>query len=139
MSTLIFYEKPGCVGNRQQKALLRRHGVCFEVRDLLRERWTQKRLRPYFADKPLLAWFNQSAPQVKSGDIAIDCLDHRRALALMVEQPLLICRPLLHYGALRQSGFVPGPVLDALGIPLQSGIDLQTCPMTGSDPHCEVP
>lgn len=139
MSSLIFYEKPGCVGNRQQQALLRAQGVSFEVRDLLSAPWTAATLRPFFAAKPVADWFNRSAPKVKSGALAIDALDEEQALALMLEEPLLICRPLLVYGELRQSGFTPGPVLDALKIQLSSADDLQSCPMGETTISCEVP
>lgn len=139
MAKLIFYEKPGCIGNRRQKNLLRIQGLGFEVRDLLSEPWTAQGLRPFFGNKPVAEWFNQSAPQVKSGELAIGELDEQQAIALMLLEPLLICRPLLRFGALCQSGFVPGPVVDALGIPLAHGADLQSCPMTGVDPRCEVP
>lgn len=129
MSALIFYEKPGCAGNQRQQAVLRSQGIAFQVRDLLSTAWTAARLRPFFGSKPVAAWFNLSAPKVKSGEIDIHALDEAGALALMLAEPLLIGRPLLEYGGLRQSGFNPGPVLDALGLRLKPGQDLQSCPM----------
>ena len=135
---LLFYEKPGCVGNRQQKKLLHSHGFSLEVRDLLTQAWTADELRPFFADKPVAQWFNLSAPAVKSGDIDIHALSEQQALDMMIEQPLLICRPLLQYGELRQSGFVAGLVLDHLNIMLDADEDLQSCPMTEAVSVCEV-
>jgi len=129
MNSLIFYEKPGCAGNQRQQAVLRGQGIAFQVRDLLSSAWTADRLRPFFGDKPVAAWFNLSAPRVKSGEIDIHALDEAGALALMLAEPLLIGRPLLEYGDLRQSGFSPGSVLDALGLRLEPGKDLQSCPM----------
>ncbi|MEW7978058.1 MAG: nitrogenase-associated protein [Candidatus Sedimenticola endophacoides] len=137
MSALVFFEKPGCVGNRAQKKLLRSMGLEFEVRDLLSERWTQERLRPFFGDKPVPEWFNQSAPRVKAGEIAVESLSESDALAMMIEEPILICRPLLDYGSLKQSGFVPGAVLDALNVRLNDDEDLQSCPMVAAEfPVC---
>lgn len=129
MDDLIFYEKPGCVGNQRQQALLRSQGVSFQVEDLLAQPWTAETLRPFFAGKPVAAWFNASAPKVKSGEINIHAVDEAQALAMMSVEPLLICRPLLHWKGLRQSGFTPGPVLDALGVRLEPKQDLQSCPM----------
>ncbi|MEW8013709.1 MAG: ArsC/Spx/MgsR family protein [Candidatus Sedimenticola endophacoides] len=137
MSALVFFEKPGCVGNRAQKKLLRSMGLEFEVRDLLSERWTQERLRPFFGRKPVAEWFNQSAPRVKAGEVEVETLSESDALAMMIEDPILICRPLLDYGNLKQSGFVPGEVLDALNLRLNADEDLQSCPMISSElPVC---
>ena len=139
MSELVFYEKPGCVGNGLQKGVLLSQGVRFVVRDLLSEPWRAESLRPFFADKPVAAWFNETAPAVKSGEIAIHDLNETEALTLMIQSPILIRRPLLAYGDLRQSGFVAGPVLDALGVVLDASDDLQTCPMSETPTICEAP
>ncbi|MCG8023521.1 MAG: nitrogenase-associated protein [Candidatus Thiodiazotropha endolucinida] len=139
MSQLVFYEKPGCVGNHQQKALLNALGHTLEARDLLSEIWTPQSLRPFFTDKPVAEWFNLSAPQVKSGELRIDDLSEDQVLALMIEEPLLICRPLLQFESIRQSGFVPGPVLDALGVDLDPKQDLHSCPKTAGSRVCEEP
>ncbi len=139
MTELIFYEKPGCVGNGMQQSLLRRQGIAFEVRDLLSHAWTAETLRPYFGDSPVIQWFNASAPQVKSGEIPLDALSESEALALMLDDPILIRRPLLAFGGLRQSGFVPGPVLSALAVDLDPQENLQECPMDTAQPVCEVP
>jgi len=136
VSDLVFYEKPGCTGNRQQQALLRGLGHRLEVRDLLSEPWTAETLWPFLADKTVPGWFNPGAPRVRSGAIDIHALDESRALALLLAEPLLICRPLLQYGEIRQSGFGAGPVLDALQVSLGPDGDLQSCPEAGSGTGC---
>ncbi|MBT2971106.1 MAG: hypothetical protein B6D72_18370 [gamma proteobacterium symbiont of Ctena orbiculata] len=138
MAELVFYEKSGCVGNLKQQSLLRSQGIEFVIRDLLSEPWSAERLRRYFADKPVAEWFNTTAPAVRSGDLPIDDLSEAEALAMMVSNPILIRRPLLKLGELRQSGFVPGAVLEALGVELVPSERLQECPMQeeGSIP-CE--
>ncbi len=138
MTHLIFYEKPGCVGNRRQQALLRAQGVVFEVKDLLSTPWTADSLRPFFGDKPVAEWFNASAPKVKSGKINIHAVDETQALSMMVQEPLLICRPLLHYHDLQQSGFTAGVVLEALNVILEPEKDLQSCPKDSNASVCEV-
>jgi len=95
VSTLLFWEKPGCAGNARQKSLLREAGHRLEVRSLLDEPWTAERLSGFFGDLPLSAWFNGSAPKVKSGEVDPARLDREQALALMLAEPLLIRRPLM--------------------------------------------
>ncbi|MCD0417022.1 hypothetical protein LOC51_07335 [Rubrivivax sp. JA1024] len=119
MAHVVFYEKPGCVGNARQKALLAASGHQLEVRNLLAEPWTRETLRPFFGDKPLAAWFNQSSPKVKAGTIDFAALSEDAALALMIDDPLLIRRPLMQSGDRREVGFDQAVVDYWLG--LQSG------------------
>lgn len=135
---LVFYEKPGCVGNGMQQSLLRSQGISFEVRDLLSHPWTADLLRAYFGKMPVTEWFNNSAPRVKSGEIAIGRLSEAEALDLMLQDPILIRRPLMDLGLLKQSGFVAGPVLDALGVELDASHNLQDCPMETAQADCGV-
>jgi nitrogenase-associated protein len=140
MTELVFYEKPGCVGNLKQQKLLTSQGIDYVVRDLISEPWSAQRLRPYFADKPITQWFNTTAPRIKSGELSIETLDENKALALMVEDPILIRRPLLEYRDLYQSGFEAGAVLTALGVVLNPAENLQDCPMEdGRSVSCEGP
>jgi nitrogenase-associated protein len=139
MSELVFYEKPGCIGNGMQKSLLRSQGISFQVRDLLSHPWTAASLRDYFGTSAVTEWFNSSAPAIKSGEIAIGSLSEAEALALMLQDPILIKRPLLEFGDLKQSGFIAGPVLDALEVNLDPEENLQDCPMDASQPVCEDP
>ncbi|MFC1336528.1 MAG: nitrogenase-associated protein [gamma proteobacterium symbiont of Clathrolucina costata] len=139
MSLLIFYEKPGCIGNRQQKTLLESFGHQLDVRDLLNESWSRDSLRPYFFNTSVAEWFNLSAPQLKEGWFNIHELDEAKALSLMLAEPILIRRPLMQLGELKQAGFVDGPVLAELDIYLDPEADLQSCPMEGAEPVCEAP
>jgi nitrogenase-associated protein len=137
MTELLFYEKPGCVGNGKQKNLLRNQGVSFQVRDLLSHPWTADTLRAFFGTTPVSEWFNNSAPKVKSGEIPVETISEQEALSLMLKEPILIRRPLMELGEIRQSGFVPGPVLEALEVNLNPAENLQDCPMDVSQPNCE--
>ncbi|MBK1716655.1 ArsC/Spx/MgsR family protein [Thiocystis violacea] len=138
-STVIFYEKPGCVSNGKQQALLRSLGHPLTVRNLLAEPWTAERLRPFFGVRPVRDWFNPTAPRIKQGAVRPETLDETTALALMVEDPLLIRRPLIESEHGRGCGFEPGPLLEALGVRLATGEDLQSCSRTGVDPYCDSP
>ncbi|TCT22917.1 ArsC/Spx/MgsR family protein [Thiobaca trueperi] len=137
--SVIFYEKPGCISNGRQKALLRSLGHDLSVRNLLVESWTTERLRPFFGDLPVRDWFNPTAPRIKQGEVRPDALDESTALALMMSDPLLIRRPLIESEFGCGCGFASGPLLDALGVRLTPDQDLQSCSQTGSDPTCDLP
>jgi nitrogenase-associated protein len=105
MSDIIFFQKPGCGTNARQKLALENAGHSVEARDLLREGWTAERLRGFFGDLPIAAWFNPAAPKIKSGEIDPAGLDPATALAMLVAEPLLIRRPLIDAGSSRCAGF----------------------------------
>jgi nitrogenase-associated protein len=127
MGEVVFYEKPGCLSNSRQKAMLLGLGHRLEVRNLLAEPWTAERLRPFFGGLPIERWFNPTAPRIKSGELVPAALDESGALACLVGDPLLIRRPLIETAGLRGCGFEPGPILEALGVALAEGEDLQSC------------
>lgn len=137
--SIIFYEKPGCLSNAKQKAMLRAYGLELDVRNLLEESWTVERLRPFFTGRAVRDWFNPTAPRIKSAEVQPEMLDEASALALMVEDPLLIRRPLIEAECGCGCGFEPGALLSALGVELDATQDLQACSQTGPEPHCELP
>ena len=59
----------------------------------------------FFGTRPVSAWFNPSAARIKSGEIDPHSIAASKALALMIEDPRLIRRPLLQVGARRETGF----------------------------------
>jgi len=116
MPTVVFYEKPGCLTNARQKALLERHGYELAVRNLLTEAWTEGRLYAFLGNRPVTEWFNPAAPAVKSGEIEPRAQDRRSAMALLLRDPLLIRRPLVDTVFGKMAGFDDAAVLRALGI-----------------------
>ena len=137
--TVVFYEKPGCLTNLKQKELLRAFGHRLDVRNLLAEPWSPERLRPFFGERPVAEWFNPTAPRVKSGEVRPQELDEVQALKLMVDDPLLIRRPLIETRAGRCSGFEPRVVLALLGFEPSVAEDLQSCSKPGPNAWCEPP
>ena len=95
MTTITFYEKPGCGGNARQKAILEMAGHTVVAKNLLLEPWTRQRLIEFLDQLPVAHWFNRAAPEVKSGEIAPEKLDREAALSLLLNHPLLIRRPLM--------------------------------------------
>jgi nitrogenase-associated protein len=138
MATILFYEKPGCANNARQKRLLLEAGHELIVRDLLAARWTAGELRTFFGGRPVSEWFNRAAPRVKSGEIVPEALDEQTALALMLEDPLLIRRPLLQAGERREAGFDAERIQDWIGLAPTAGEgpNLEQCRRTG---HCPTP
>ena len=130
MATVDFYEKPGCIGNAKQKALLRMAGHHIRIHNLLTEPWTPEQLRPFFGQQPVSQWFNPTAPPINAGEIDPAQVSAEQALALMVQQPILIRRPLLQVEDTCAAGF-DLPTVDAwIGLAPDSDLtqDVQTCP-----------
>lgn len=141
MSTIHFYEKPGCINNTRQKVLLAAAGHEVIAYNLLTEAWNPERLQPFFGQRPVAEWFNPSAPRIKAGDIIPEQLDRTTALQLMVQDPLLIRRPLMQVETRCEVGFDTAAIDRWIGLnpsgdratPMPSQLahqDLQTCPRT---------
>lgn len=95
MTHIVFYEKPGCGGNARQRAALLAAGHTLDRRNLLTAHWTTDKLLGFLAALPIADWFNRASPRVKSGEVRPDTLDGYSALDLLLQDPLLIRRPLM--------------------------------------------
>lgn len=127
MTTVIFYEKPGCTNNTRQKILLAAAGHTVQAKNLLTEPWTADRLLAFFGNRPVAEWFNRAAPRVKSGEVVPEALDAATALAMMRAEPLLIRRPLIEADGRREVGFDQA-LLDAwLGLGQKVKGNLEGC------------
>lgn len=144
MAKVVFYEKPGCINNTRQKALLQAAGHDIEAHNLLTEDWTDDRLRPFFGLRSVAEWFNGSAPEVKAGIVNPAELDPSTALALMRQNPLLIRRPLIQVGDRQEAGFNQTLIDEWIGLQPKNvsqsttnqsliSQDLETCPRTHSE------
>jgi nitrogenase-associated protein len=136
MATVVFYEKPGCVSNQRQKAMLLAAGHQVIAKNLLSEAWRAERLRAFFGSLPVQNWFNYSAPAIKIGQIRPEILDEERALDLMLENPLLIRRPLLQVGEEKRVGFDPLILDEWISLTEQTAADLESCPKTLAQASC---
>ncbi|MEM8718154.1 MAG: ArsC/Spx/MgsR family protein [Cyanobacteria bacterium P01_G01_bin.39] len=129
MAQVIFYERPGCVNNARQKALLWASGHEVTAHNILTTPWTADSLRPFFGDRPIREWFNQSAPQIKMGEITPENLDEAAALELMIQDPTLIRRPIIQVGDVCQLGFNRAVVDEWIGLSSPKGLEkLDACP-----------
>ncbi len=140
MPAVVFYEKPGCLTNARQKALLERQGCQLTVRDLLSEDWKEERLYAFLEAMPVKHWFNPAAPRVKSGEIDPAVLDIHTAMALLLDDPLLIRRPLLDTEFGKTAGFDNVALLAELGVDAaELNSAFQTCARPASKHGCAQP
>lgn len=135
MTTLLFYEKPGCGNNARQKQLLTAAGHRVIARNLLTVPCTTERLRDFFAALPVAEWFNRASPRIKSGEIVPEQIAPDAALALMLADPLLIRWPLMEAEGRRMAGFDAQQVEAWIGLRSEQEEYLQTCPRS----HAAMP
>lgn len=137
MATVYFYEKPGCINNTRQKKLLVAAGHQVVALNLLTERWQPERLRPFFGKLAVRNWFNNSAPAIKQGEIEPENLTEQEALALMVNFPLLIRRPLMQVGDRLMAGFDQYAVDNWIGLKETTSYqDMASCPRALAQTSC---
>jgi nitrogenase-associated protein len=126
MTTIQFYEKPGCINNTKQKAILKEQGYIVETHSLLTQEWTATSLRKFFNEMPVQDWFNLSNPQIKNGEIDPHTFAEDEALDAMISNPLFIRRPLLEVDGEYACGFDNALVKKLLGETDTSHV--QSCP-----------
>jgi hypothetical protein len=117
--------------------MLEAAGHTVVARSLLTEPWTAERLRGFFGATPVASWFNAAAPRIKSGEIDPAGFDAPAALAIMLEDPLLIRRPLVEADEQRCAGFDREPVTSLLGGP--TGPDAEACSRPAASTPCPDP
>lgn len=136
MNLVLFYEKPGCATNARQKKSLLAAGCTLIELDLLNNGMTMQALHSYLQTRPVREWFNPNAPKIKSGEIDPGAYDEDSALAALLNDPILIRRPLMSINGHRRCGFDQAEVEQLLGTTLSSGID-SSC--SSKDQSCPTP
>lgn len=129
MTTVVFYEKPGCGNNTKQKVWLASSGHTVLAKNILTEKWTTERLHAFFGDLPVARWFNPAAPRIKSGELDPATFDADSALAMMLTDPLLIRRPLMEANGELHTGFEVDAVRAWIGLNDEKPEgDIEACP-----------
>lgn len=141
-----FWEKPGCMGNARQKALLATSGCEIVPRSLPDHPWTRQELSLFLDGLPVNTWFNRSARRIKDGEIDPDTLDTESAWALLLADPILVRRPLVKIGEDRHVGFDLDWIEAKIGhlpstkrINRVRGEDLNQCPAETTGLKCGDP
>ncbi|MBC8318151.1 MAG: hypothetical protein H8E41_09610 [Desulfobulbaceae bacterium] len=127
MAKILFYEKPGCINNEKQKHILLVAGHSLQCVDILKYPWNQDRLLPFINGKKPEQIINNTAPAVKKGSLDPGQLSFSQAMALMIEDPLLIKRPLIEVDGLCIQGFESNMLKPYLGN-WDGSEDVITCP-----------
>jgi nitrogenase-associated protein len=141
-----FFEKPGCVGNARQKAILLTAGHQLQIENILEYPFTREELRSFFMGLEIKDWFNLSAPRIKSGVFDTRSISESQAIDEMLADRLLIRRPLLQFETTTLAGFSIDQ-LQSLGISCSPGPrmhvldknDLETCPGEKIGIKCSEP
>jgi len=132
---VIFYEKPGCAGNKKQKDVLKANGINFEVRSILSTKWDRDRLNCFFEGLQKDAIVNQFAPKIKGGQIDINNYTKDQLIDLMLEDPILIKRPLIQVDDIKICGFDIPKLNKALNLKIDTKKEIGTCQSSDS---CEI-
>ncbi|NCA69258.1 MAG: ArsC family reductase [Sphingobacteriia bacterium] len=96
----------GCDTMKKALAWLDEHGIAYRFHDYRRDGLDADRLRAWVAELGWEAMINRRGTTWRNLPAAVrEQLDTEQAIALMLEQPALIRRPLLDTGTLRHLGF----------------------------------
>ena len=146
MAVVVFYEKPGCSGNAFQKALLEASGHTVIAKDVLKTDWMRLQLLPFLKSLPVSGWFNRHAPLIKRGAIdpdSFDASDVTTVLSMLIDDPILIRRPLMEVDGVFRAGFDVKAIHEWIGLsaafgdrPLSS--DPEVCRQTEGGEKCLV-
>ena len=124
---VIFYEKPNCAGNAKQKKLLTLNGISYEMKSILDTQWTQTLLHSFFKGLDTKDIYNPFAPKIKNNEIEITTISKNELIELMIQEPILIKRPLLEIGETKICGFDIEKINQILHTNICENITMSTC------------
>lgn len=127
MAKIQFYEKPGCINGEKQKSILIEAGNTLECVNILEHAWTREELTSFFAVENPALIMNYTAPAIKSGEIVPADLQYEEAVRLMIDNPILIKRPLIKVDGISIQGFMDERLTPYLGS-WDNKEDVITCP-----------
>lgn len=125
--SVVFYEKTGCLGNKKQKELLKANGVEFEVKSLLDTKWDKETLEGFFKDMKKEQIINEFAPKVKTSEIDIKAITKEQLIYKMIQDPILIKRPLIQINENRICGFDLMKLNKVLNLNIDTKKKIGTC------------
>jgi len=133
MAEVVFFQKMTCGGNARQRAALQAAGHTVLPRDLFAEPWSAETLLSFLEDLPPADWFNRAAKRVKDGDVVPEALGREAALALLLQDPTLIRRPLIESGGRRMVGWNAEALQAWLGLTDTGRSVGESCPRHQAD------
>lgn len=127
MADILFYEKPGCINGGKQKRILETAGHALECRNILEYQWSLEKLLPFIQGKSPSEMMNWTAPAIKKGELNPADLTFDEAVTLMLQDPILIKRPLIYVESQYIQGFNDPRLAPYLG-EWPGDEDVTTCP-----------
>ena len=124
---ITFYEKPGCAGNARQKKLLKQCGYELDIRNMLSTDWNVDELQEFFFGLDNSEIVNNSAPDIKNSIINVNKHNKDDLIKLMIENPILIKRPLMVIGNHKLCGFDTNRLSKLLNVDIDSLKNISTC------------
>jgi nitrogenase-associated protein len=124
---VVFYEKPNCAGNAKQKKLLTLNGISFETRSILDTPWNSDILNSFFKDLEIKDIINPFAPKIKNNELDISNISKDELLKLMIQEPILIKRPLLEIGETKICGFDIEKINQTIGTTICENVKISLC------------
>jgi arsenate reductase (glutaredoxin) len=121
------FEKPGCINGEKQKRILIEGGNVLDCVNILEHPWSREELSEFFLVKTPSLIMNHTAPAIKKGQIIPANLQYDEAVTLMIEDPILIKRPLIRVDGLSIQGFMDERLAPYLGA-WNGREDVVTCP-----------
>ena len=145
MAKITFIEKTGCINNTKQKKILELAGHEVKAINLLKHDWTEDELLLFFGKLEVKEWFNKNAPKVQSGEVAPEKFSRTEAIQALIEEPILIRRPLLIIGNQAIVGFDTSFLQELIGLKAPENSEfkvlitqnLNHCPQKSKNLSCD--
>lgn len=145
MANITFYEKTGCINNTKQKQILELAGHKINAINLVQYPWKKEELEEFFVGMEASDCFNQNAPAVTSGELNPNDFSKDEAIKAMLNDHLLIKRPLMIIRDKKIVGFNKDLLDELIGIKSNEekeltvllGQDLSTCPQKANNYRCD--
>jgi nitrogenase-associated protein len=126
MATITFFEKTGCVNNTKQKQILQLSGHIVTPINLISYDWTIEELEEIFKDTMPESCFNLNAPQITSGEINPKSYTKSEALQALLNEHILIKRPILKINDSYIVGFNTDKLDELFDISTTPNLQVQT-------------
>lgn len=124
---ILFYEKPGCAGNKKQQNILKNQGLSFQTKSILDTPWTKESLFAFFKDLDKSQIINPFAPKIKNNELDIENTSKEELIELMCQEPILIKRPLLEIGEHKLCGFDIDKINEIFDLDICENLTISTC------------
>jgi arsenate reductase/regulatory protein spx len=114
LKRVTLYTKSGCSTCIKARQFLLGKGVHYTERDIFKHPFSELELRAIVAQRPVTEIFSYRSPSVKALGLDVERMNDEELIAVMLQEPRLIRRPLLTTGEALAVGFDESQLLDTL-------------------------